>query len=269
MYITNKPDIATLAQAVGVDRIWIDLETLGKEKRQGNVDSVKSHHSIEDIAIIKPLMKQSELLVRVNPINPNSKDEINSIVEKGADIVMLPMFKTKDEVQFFIHCIDGRARILLLLETKEATENVDEILSVEGINEIHIGLNDLHLAYKMRFMFELLADGTVERLCGKFKAKGITYGFGGIARLRHGVLPAEYVIAEHYRLGSGMAILSRSFCNADKVEDVNEVSESFKNGIDEIRAYEARLLDEDISFFENNRLLVIDKVMKIECNMVG
>lgn len=29
---------------------------------------------------------------------------------------------------------------------------------------IHLGLNDLHLALGMKFMFELLADGTVDRL---------------------------------------------------------------------------------------------------------
>ena len=52
MYITNNPSIALIAQKHGVDRIWIDLETLGKEERQKNINSVKSHHSIKDIEII-------------------------------------------------------------------------------------------------------------------------------------------------------------------------------------------------------------------------
>ena len=30
MYITNRPDVALIAEKYGVDRIWIDLETLGK-----------------------------------------------------------------------------------------------------------------------------------------------------------------------------------------------------------------------------------------------
>ena len=33
MYITNRPDVALIAEKYGVDRIWIDLETLGKEER--------------------------------------------------------------------------------------------------------------------------------------------------------------------------------------------------------------------------------------------
>jgi len=34
MYITNEPDVALIAEKYGVNRIWIDLETLGKEERQ-------------------------------------------------------------------------------------------------------------------------------------------------------------------------------------------------------------------------------------------
>jgi len=32
MYITNNLSVAQIAQDAGVDRIWIDLETLGKEE---------------------------------------------------------------------------------------------------------------------------------------------------------------------------------------------------------------------------------------------
>ena len=52
-----------------------------------------------------------------------------------------------------------------------AVERIDEILALDGIDEVHIGLNDLSLGYGMKFMFELLTDGTVERLCLKFRAE--------------------------------------------------------------------------------------------------
>ena len=96
-------------------------------------------------------------------------------------------------------------------------------MAIDGIDEIFVGLNDLSLGYGKKFMFELLTDGTVERLCEKFKAKGIPFGFGGIAALGKGMLPAERVIAEHYRLGSTCAILSRSFCNTNIITDLEEV----------------------------------------------
>ena len=59
MYITNSPDVALIAQKYGVQRIWIDLETLGKEERQKNRDTVKSQHSIKDIQKLSTLLKHS------------------------------------------------------------------------------------------------------------------------------------------------------------------------------------------------------------------
>ena len=67
MYITNRVDVALIAEKYGVDRIWVDLETLGKEERQKNMNTVKSNHCVEDIRTIKPYLSQSEMLVRVNP----------------------------------------------------------------------------------------------------------------------------------------------------------------------------------------------------------
>ena len=223
MYITNRPDVALIAEKYGVDRIWVDLETLGKEERQHNMNTVKSRHTVDDIKRIKPLLTKSEMLVRVNPWNENSVQEINDVVSAGADIIMLPMWKSAAEVTNFLSGVDGRCKTTLLLETKEAVECLDEVLVNGGMDEIHIGLNDLHLSYGMTFMFELLANGTVEMLCEKIKAKGIPYGFGGIARLGTGDLPAEKVIMEHYRLGSTRAILSRSFCDVSKMTDINEI----------------------------------------------
>ena len=51
MYITNNPVTAQIAQNAGVDRIWIDMEYIGKDTRQGGMDTVKNHHTIEDIGI--------------------------------------------------------------------------------------------------------------------------------------------------------------------------------------------------------------------------
>ena len=98
---------------------------------------------------------------------------------------------------------------------KRQVECLDAVLELGGFDEIHIGLNDLHLSYKLDFMFELLANGTVEKLCRKIKEYGFPYGFGGIACLDGGLLPATNVIMEHYRLGSTRVILSRSFCDTN------------------------------------------------------
>lgn len=60
---------------------------------------------------------------------------------------------------------------MLLLETPEAVEIIDEILQLKGINYIRIGLNDLSLGYGMKFMFQLLADETVDRFVQNLEKK--------------------------------------------------------------------------------------------------
>lgn len=264
MYITNNEEVAEIAENAGVDRIWIDLEVNGKEERQKNMDTVKSRHKIEDVGKIKKVLTKSELLVRVNSIYEKSKEEIDRVVNQGADIVMLPYFKTVEEVKKFINLIDGRCKTMLLVETPEAVDKIDEILNLKGIDEVHIGLNDLHLGYKKKFMFELLTDGTVEYLCKKFKEHGITqYGFGGISRLGTGELPAEDILTEHYRLGSKAAILSRSFCNTDKIKDLEEIKELFDNGVQEIRNMEKKLQSYNEKQFLENKKKITDIINNI------
>lgn len=266
MYITNNPTIAEIAESSGVDWIFIDLEINGKEERQGHLDTVISRHHIEDVKNVKHVLKNSKLLVRVNPIYEESRNEINRVIDDGADIVMLPFFKSKEEVDTFVSCVDKRSKTMLLLETPEAVENIDDILSVEGIDYIHIGLNDLHLGYNMKFMFELLADGTVEKICKKLKSAGIPYGFGGIAQLGKGDLPAEKIITEHYRLGSSMVILSRSFCNVKQIRELNDTRELFLSGVKEIRAFENDIINKPLRYYEKNKEEVIKKVCDIVSN---
>ena len=263
MYITNNSDVALIAEKYGVDRIWIDLETLGKEERQHNMNTVKSKHSIEDIKRIKPLLTKSDMLVRINPWNDNSEKEINDVIAAGADMIMLPMWKSATEVNNFLKVVDSRCKTTLLLETKEAAECLDEVLANGGMDEIHIGLNDLHLSYGMTFMFELLADGTVERLTKKIKAKGLPYGFGGIARLGEGDLPAEKVIIEHYRLGSTRAILSRSFCNTDMTTDIEEIENIFKKNMKDLRNFEIQM-DKETEFEKNQEEVkrIVQKIVE-------
>lgn len=251
MYITNNPDIAMIADEAGVDRVWIDLEYKDKEKRQKGLDTVKSHHSVSDISKIKPLLKQAKMQVRVNHINDFSRDEIDSVIAAGAEYVMLPYYKTIDEVQKFVDFVDGRATTILLLETKEAVDILDETLKVPGVDEIHIGLNDLHLSLHQDFMFEPVANGMVEDICKKIEAVGKPYGFGGIARLHEGMVPAEMVIAEHYRIDSTRAILSRSFCNPPEDEPLSEIRENFIKDLANIRNYEKELLEKDGQFFDD------------------
>lgn len=269
MYVTNNPQVAAIAQTAGVDRLFVDMEYIGKDIRQGGMDTVQSRHTFDDVRKIRAIADKSQLLVRCNPIHEatadyiSSKEEIDEIVKCGADIIMLPYFKTAREVQTFVDLVDGRAKTLPLIETKEAAECIDEILEIDGIDELYIGLNDLHLSYGLTFMFQLLADGTVERLAEKIKAKGIPYGFGGIARIGDGILPAESILTEHYRLGSTSVILSRSFCNTTKITDLEEIKQIFDVNVKNLRDYEEVIKKKSPSEMEENVYIVKEKTAQI------
>ena len=231
-----------------MDWIFVDMEFIGKDRRQGGLDTVQNHHTVEDVRNIKSAVKKAKVLVRVNPIHDtlpyyfSSEDEINATIEAGADIIMLPFFKTVAEVALLI----------------------DEILELKGIDMIHLGLNDLHLALGMKFMFELLADGTVDRLSAKIKAKGIPFGFGGIATLTGGAVPGSMILKEHVRLGSSMVIVSRSFCNTDIITDKDEVRRIFNEGIAAIRQQEFEAINVYNYFISNNNAVkeAVSKIVK-------
>lgn len=263
MYITNSPEVAKIADRNGVDRIFIDLETRGKAERQGHIDSVKSHHNLTDIDVVKGQIQRAELLVRCNSLYDGSRKEIDEIIDRGADIIMLPMWRTTDEARRFIDYVGGRACTMLLLETIGAEESLDEVLDLDGVDEIHIGLNDLHLDYGLSFLFELLANGKVDEITAKLRNRGMLFGFGGIAALDGGLISGRNIIAEHYRLGSQIAILSRAFCDTSKIKDPDEVERIFSEGVRDIRQYETELCKLPATYFEENHLTVCQKVKEI------
>jgi 2-keto-3-deoxy-L-rhamnonate aldolase RhmA len=224
MFITNQAELAAYAEQCGVNRLFVDMEYIGKQERQGHLNTHKAKHTVEDVRRVRTAIRQAELMVRVNPMHDGSELEINAVAQAGADVIMLPMFTAKDEVARFIALVDGRAKVCLLLETPQALVRIDDILSLrEGIDEIHIGLNDLHLGMGLTFMFELLSGGIVDYAAEKIRRAGIRFGFGGIARVGEGEVTAELVLSEHVRLGSQMVILSRTFHqNAQTVAELQD-----------------------------------------------
>ena len=73
-YITNEPEIAKIAETAGVDRIFIDMEYIGKSARQGGMNTVQCHHTVEDIRNVRSVLTKSSLLVRCNPVHDATAD---------------------------------------------------------------------------------------------------------------------------------------------------------------------------------------------------
>jgi hypothetical protein len=240
LFITNNPKIAVFVMSQGADRIFVDLEILGKVERQGHLSTVISRHAPEDISLLRPLLPRGALLVRLNPVNPNTENEVDDAIERGADVLMLPMFRGADEVRRFCKAVNSRAKVCLLVETVDAMENLAACVEVPGVDEVLIGLNDLHLEMGCRFMFEPLVSGHVERMTETLKKAGIPFGIGGLARVGEGMLPAEMLLSEHARLGSTCAILSRTFHRqAGSVEEI-QAQMNFADEVQKLRiSYEA------------------------------
>jgi 2-keto-3-deoxy-L-rhamnonate aldolase RhmA len=254
MLITNDVGTAGYAAASGVDRIFVDMEVRGKQERQGHLDTHRVAHSPEDVSRIRRELPDLDLLARINPMYERSSEEVDAVIEAGANRLMLPMFHTEAEVADFLQMVDGRAGTTLLLETPQALVRLDRILRYRSrIDEIHVGLNDLHLGMGLTFMFELLSGGIVDFLAEKIKAAGVRFGFGGVARVGEGAVPAELIIGEHVRLGSEMVILSRSFHGR------SETLKSLKGTIDlpaeivKLRQWESHFKGADFAVLEENR----------------
>lgn len=214
--ITDSPQLANLAQGSGVGRIMVDLERNGKFERQKSRDTWISKHEIEDIAPVADVLKGTELsgtdlMVRINPLYDGSAREIDAAIAGGADCIMLPMFRSLDEIAAIGAMIAGRARFVPLVETGDALAILESVARHDTVDEVFIGLNDLHISLGLDFMFEPLGDGMLDTACAALRAIGKPFGFGGIARIGEGDLPAEFIIREHARLGSTRVNLSRTF----------------------------------------------------------
>lgn len=215
IYITADPMQARTVQDAGVACVMVDLEINGKDARQGHLNTVISRHSLEDVAHVRAVLSTAELMVRVNPVFDGSSAEVEACLARGADRLMLPMFRHPQEVAAFLEIVAGRVPVTLLVETATALARLPQILDIDGVDDVHFGLNDLHLELKLDFMFEVLSGGLMDHAAALCRARGVPFGIGGVARLGQPVaLPAELILSEHLRLGSSAVILSRDFQKA-------------------------------------------------------
>ena len=241
MILCNDSDSATDAQAAGVDRIFYDMEFIGKAERQHGRNTVKSDNKLDGIPPIRAVLDKSELLVRTNPIHAYTKMEVDKSIEYGADILMLPMVIDQHDVEQYVSYVNGRAKVCIMIETASALVRLDKIINTPGVDEIFVGLNDLHISMGLTFMFELLSGRIVEYIANKCNSLDMPFGFGGIARIGEGDLPSDFILGEHVRLGSTSVILSRTFKGVVGV-DSNAHPINLKDEVDKVHA---RLLEID------------------------
>lgn len=258
--ITRDPDFARRCDALDGMRLWVDLEIHGKAERQAGRNTFISTHTLDDVGRIRGVLQHAQLMVRVNPLHRGSADEIEAVLAQGAHRLMLPMFTEAWELQAFCALVRGRTPVTALLETAGAFETLPEWVGTPGLDEVFVGLNDLHLSMGLHFMFEPLALGLVDTVARLARAQGLRFGFGGIARLQEGLLPGRDVLAEHLRLGSQAVILSRTFHRPDSGERFEEEVAALRNAECELAARSAGQVQAD-------RLRIAETIGQIAARM--
>ena len=221
---TNNLIIAnSLDRQESVDTIFVDLEIIGKEKRQGHTSSLISRHTKEDISNMRPIVRRNKLGVRMNPIHQNSLNEINSVIKRGADVLMLPMFKKVNEVNTFLELVNDRCKVDLLFETVESIKNIEKF-PLSKIRNIHFGINDLSLELNLPHLYYCFFEEIFLKAASFLKNSNKEFGIGGIGSINAKPIDPGLILNANNTLNSNRLILSRSF-----LKEINTNTQNLAN----------------------------------------
>ena len=165
------------------------------------------HGMIDDAALVPMLQAISTTdtvpVVRVPWLEPGI---VMRALDAGAYGVICPMVNTREDAQKlvaythypprgtrsfgplravlyagldYVQHANDTIVTLAMIETAEALDNLDDILSVEGLDAIYIGPSDLSLALRCRPTFDDLepkAFEAVEHILARAKAHGVVAG---------------------------------------------------------------------------------------------
>jgi len=135
------------------------------------------------------------------------------VLAAGTTVLMLPMVATPVEAERFVALVRGRARVVLLVERPEALDALPALVAIPGVDEIHVGLNDLALSLGLATRWAILASDRLADAGAIVRAAGKRFGFGGIGQAHDTTLPmpADLVYAEYARTGATAALVARAF----------------------------------------------------------
>jgi len=213
IFFTNDTARAVVANDAGVDLIGPDLELIGKDLRQSKDEFWITNHCLKDLQRVYKHVDPARRFVRCNSIHDASEQEIENVLSRGATAIMLPYFRSMNDVDRFAQLIGDRAQKILLVETCDAVEMLSDLANHNQIDRIHMGLNDLMIDAGMKHRFELLCSDWMTDLCVTLLQSGKPFGFGGIARVMDTDLPvsSDLVYAQYARLKGRCAVISRAF----------------------------------------------------------
>ena len=130
-----SPGLSVRLVELGADSIFVDCE--------------HGSWSFEDVRITAQLIRGAGGAAIVRP-DSHQRSLLIRYLNAGADGLMVPMVDTANEARAIVDAVryacpaDHEKRMVVsMIETLEAIENIDELLTVEGIDVFFIGPGDL------------------------------------------------------------------------------------------------------------------------------
>ena len=210
--ITNNIEHALVLNDCGVQQIMVDTENIGKAERQFGKNAVINFHKLEDVHKLKSLGLNSKIISRLNGFNSNIGEEIEKAIDYGSDLIMLPMIQNINCFNEMLTQINNRVPVVPLIETPYSIFKLKEIIEISVPEQLHFGLNDLHLSLGMNNLFEVMLSPLFSSAVSFAKERVKLVGIGGIGdpTSAQKVSP-NLLLNEFLLMGSKSVILSRSF----------------------------------------------------------
>lgn len=205
-FYSNPKLLAELIEAE-IDGVIIDWENKGKDVRQNLYNTQVNRHSRDDLSLVKK-QNPNKIICRINGPEYFKIDEIDKAIDLGVDELLVPMIKKISEVELILKHVNDRVNVGLMLETNEALDIADQLNQLP-IHRFFVGLNDLCIQRKNKYLFLPFLDGTIDDLRPKITKK---FGIAGLTHPKAGVpVPCSVLINQMKKYQASFGFLRRSF----------------------------------------------------------
>ena len=206
LFSTDTPTIQQ-SLAAGVRGIVVDWERVGKRHRQAGADTQIGEDTADDLQRVRR-ETFAYTICRIDNTPELLGAQIEDAIAIGADELLVPMVRSAAEVAAVLDRVDGRCGVGILVETRTALDELEEIAALP-LSRVYVGLNDLAIDRRRSNIFESLVDGTVDEIRAyctmPFGLAGLTVVDGGAP------IPCPLLVGELARLGCSFSFLRRSY----------------------------------------------------------
>jgi hypothetical protein len=221
-------DLVRQASSCGVDAIIVDWEWRGKEERQKNFNTQINYHTLDDLKAVAKIAT-IPIICRINQVGSNTKKEIEQAISNGAGELLIPMIRTKEEVEKALDWVKNRAKVGVLLETNAAINIALEISSLP-LSRMYVGLNDLSIENQRRNLFIPLINGQIDKFRPQISRP---FGFGGLTFPNLGYpIPCQLLIDAMVRFDCHFSFLRRAFLKDTGGKNIGSAISQIRQAID-------------------------------------